>query len=92
MVQHWSAAKVGFEATGGQEWALWTKLVEAKIEAAQLPPAQIKAFARSRGTRAKTDQIDAELIAQFMVFRPEAGRRLPTEDLRILRSVTTRRA
>lgn len=45
----------------------------------QLPPAQIKAFARSHGIRAKTDRIDAKLIASFMAFRPEAGRALPTE-------------
>jgi transposase len=57
-----------------------------------LPPAQIKAFALSRGTRAKTDRIDAELIARFMQFRPEVGRRLPSENLRILRALTTRRA
>ena len=84
--------QVGFEATGGQEWALWTVLVAAGVDARQLPPAQIKAFALSRGTRAKTDRIDAELIARFMLFRPEAGRRLPGENLRILRALTTRRA
>ena len=84
--------RIGFEATGGQEWVLWTTLVAAGVEAVQLPPAQIKAFALSRGTRAKTDRIDAELIARFMLFRPEAGRRLPEEKLRILRALTTRRA
>lgn len=86
------AVKIGFEATGGQEWVLWATLVAAGIEATQLPPAQIKAFALSRGTRAKTDRIDAELIARFMLSRPEAGRRLPGENLRILRALTTRRA
>ena len=85
-------SRCGFEATGGQEWVLWTTLVAAGVEAVQLPPAQIKAFALSRGTRAKTDRIDAELIARFMLFRPEAGRRLPEEKLRILRALTTRRA
>jgi transposase len=84
--------RIGFEATGGQEWVLWATLVAAGIDASQLPPAQIKAFARSRGTRAKTDLIDAELIARFMLFRPEAGRVLPSESLRILRALTTRRA
>ena len=84
-------AKIGFEATGGQEWRLWRELVAAGIAAVQLPPAQIKAFARSRGTRAKTDRIDAELIARFMAFRPEVGRELPSENLRILRALTTRR-
>lgn len=85
-------SKIGFEATGGQEWALWTYLVQAGADAVQLPPAQIKAFALSRGRRAKTDRIDAELIARFMAFRPEAGRRLPGEKLRVLRTLTTRRA
>ncbi|MDP2698552.1 MAG: transposase [Thalassospira sp.] len=52
----------------------------------------MKAFAMSRGTRTKTDRIDAELIARFMLFRPEAGRTLPSDNLRILRTLTTRRA
>lgn len=82
------AIKVGFEATGGQEWVLWARLVEA----VQLPPAQIEAFALSRGTRAKTDRIDAELITRFMLSRPEAGRTLPSESSRILGALTTRRA
>ena len=68
---------VCFEATGGQEWRLWSALDAAGIATRQLPPAQIKAFAASCGTRAKTDRIDAELIARFMTFRPEAGRNLP---------------
>ncbi|WP_222861624.1 transposase [Oceaniovalibus sp. ACAM 378] len=45
----------------------------------------------SRGTRAKTDQIDAELIARFMVFRPDAGRSLPAQKLRHLRALTGKR-
>ena len=45
--------RVGFEATGRQEWAVWTALATAGIDARQLPRAQIKAFAKSRGTRAK---------------------------------------
>ena len=93
MLQRISApSRIGFEATGGQEWALWRRLVGAGVDAVQLPPAQIKAFALSWGTRAKTDRIDAELIARFMTFRPEAGRRLPNEKLRVLRTLTTRRA
>lgn len=80
------------KATGGQQWVLWPKLVTAGIEALQLPPAQIKPFALSRGTRAKTGRIDAGRIARFMLFTPEVGRRLPSENLRILRTLTTRRS
>lgn len=81
-----------FEATGGQEWRLWAALEAAGVNTRQLPPAQIKAFAASCGTRAKTDRIDAELIARFMMFRPEAGRQLPREKLRLLRALVGKRA
>ncbi len=84
-------ALVCFEATGGQEWRLWAALDAAAVATRQLPPAQIKAFAASRGTRAKTDRIDAALIARFMAFRPEAGRSLPHEKLRLLRALTSKR-
>jgi len=82
---------VCFEATGGQEWRLWAALDGVGIATRQLPPAQIKAFAASRGTRAKTDRIDAELIARFLAFRPDAGRRLPHEKLRLLRALCAKR-
>ena len=85
------SALVCFEATGGQEWRLWVALDAMGIATRQLPPAQIKAFAASRGTRAKTDRIDAELIARFMVFRPESGRSLPHKKLRILRALASKR-
>ena len=84
-------AAVCFEATGGQEWRLWVALEAAGVITRQLPPAQIKAFAASRGTRAKTDRIDAELIARFMAFRPEAGRHLPPAKLHLLRALTSKR-
>lgn len=85
-------AVVCFESTGGQEWQLWAVLETEGVAARQVPPAQVKAFAQSRGTRAKTDRIDAELIARFFAFRPEAGRSLPAEKLRLLRALTTKRA
>ena len=83
---------VCFESTGGQEWQLWAVLEAEGIAARQVPPAQVEAFAQSRGTRARTDRIDAELIARFFAFRPEAGRSLPAEKLRIFRALTTKRA
>ena len=84
-------ALVCFEATGGHEWRLWERLEAAGVDARQLPPAQIKSFGKSRGALAKTDRIDAELIARFMAFRPEAGRRLPRETLRGLRALSAKR-
>jgi len=83
--------RIGFEATGGHEWALWQVLAEAGFNARQLPPARIEFFIASRGTRAKTDRIDAKMIARFPAFRPEAGRDIPPENLRNLRLLTTKR-
>ena len=85
------SALVCFEATGGQEWRLWAALDAAGVVTRQLPPAQIKAFAASRGTQAKTDRIDAELIASFMAFRPAAGRNLPHQKIRLLRALVSKR-
>jgi transposase len=85
-------AVVCFESTGGQEWQLWARLETEGIVARQVPPAQVKAFAQSRGRRAKTDRFDAELIARFYAFRPEAGRSLPAEKLRLLRALVSKRA
>jgi transposase len=85
-------AVVCFESTGGQEWQLWVLLEAEGVPARQVPPAQVKAFAQSRGTRAKTDRIDAELIARFFAFRPEVGRNLPAEKLRLLRALTSKRS
>ena len=65
-------------------------MAAAGVDARQLPPAQVKAFGRSRGTWAKTDRTDTELIARFVVFRPEAGYRLPIGRLRDLRTLTTK--
>ena len=85
-------AIVCFGSTGGQEWQLWALLEAEGVAARQVPPAQVKAFAQSRGTRAKTDRIDAEPIARFCAFRPEAGRSLPAEKIRFLRALTSKRA
>lgn len=85
-------AVVCFESTGGQEWQLWALLEAEGVAVRQVPPAQLKAFAQSRGTRAKTDRIDAELIARFFAFRPDAGHIFPAEKLRILRALTSKRA
>ena len=48
----------------------------------QPPLARVKAFGGSRSKIAKTELINAELIAHLMVFRPDAGRRPPRGKLR----------
>ena len=76
---------------GGYEWPLWEALDAAGIVVRQVPPAQVRAFAKSRGAGAKTDRIDAQLLAAFSAFRPEAGRSLSCKSLRDLRALVTAR-
>ena len=56
---------VAVESTGGYELTVLQALHAAGIKVAQLPPEQVKAFARSQRKRAKTDAIDSEIIADY---------------------------
>jgi len=68
---------VVFEATGGYEMPLYVGLDEAGLPAAPVNPRQIKEFARASGRLAKTDMLDARVIAHFgYALRPQA-RRIP---------------
>jgi len=63
------------EATGGYELAAATKINEAELPVAVVNPRQVRDYARAIGKLAKTDSIDAYVIARFARdVRPEAGR------------------
>ncbi|MCA1850622.1 MAG: transposase [Acidobacteria bacterium] len=68
------------EATGSYGEALATHLHDAGHAVSVVNPAQIKAYAQSRLSRAKTDKADATLIAQFChERRPPAWQPVPAE-------------
>ena len=58
-------AIVAFEPTGGYERSLVACLGARAIVPFRVHPNALVAFRRSRGIRAKTDRIDARLIADF---------------------------
>lgn len=69
-------ALVALEASGGYERGVAEHLRAAGLDVALLQPAQVRAFARALGRRAKTDAIDARLIAQcasVLAGNPQAG-------------------
>jgi len=82
---------VALEPTGGCEWALWEALTEAGYNVRQVSAAHVRSFARSLGNLAKTDPLDAQMIARFIAFRPDAGRQLPVKTLRELNGLLTKR-
>ncbi len=57
---------VGVEASGGYERGLIAHLHDAGHTVYLLDPAQVRAFARSMRQRAKTDRIDAAMIARYL--------------------------
>jgi transposase len=57
--------RVGLEATGGYETALWAALSEAGFVCVVFQPRQVRAYARFRLNRAKSDKLDAKLIEQI---------------------------
>lgn len=54
------------EASGGYEAAVVSELVERGQEVALVNPSRVRAFARAEGILAKTDKIDARVIARFV--------------------------
>lgn len=58
-------ALIVLEATGGFELTVAAGLAGAGLPLAVVNPAQIRAFARAVGRLAKTDRLDAEIIARF---------------------------
>lgn len=60
-----AAAHVVCESTGGYQWALVAALHAAKVPVSIVMPGRVRAFARARGLRAKTDPIDARLLSAF---------------------------
>lgn len=82
---------VVLEATGGYETAAATALAVAQIPLAVINPRQVRDFAKAIGRLAKTDAIDAAVLAQFAErVRPEV-RPLPDEAHQELVALVTRR-
>jgi transposase len=79
------------EATGGFETTVAAALAGVGLPLAVVNPRQIRDFARALGKLAKTDAIDAEVIALFAEkIRPEA-RTVATQDAQRLGELVARR-
>ena len=82
---------IGIEASGRYERLAVAGLAAARLPVLVLNPAQVRAYAQAIGQRAKTDPIDARLIALFMAaVRPEP-RPLPDAQSSELAALMARR-
>lgn len=82
---------IGVEATGGYETVVAATLGAAGLPVVVLNPAQVRHFANALGKRAKTDPIDAAVIAHFIKATAPAIRPLPDEETRLLADLVARR-
>ena len=79
------------EATGGYERKVAQALVRAELPVVVVNPRQVRDFAKATGKLAKTDRIDAGVLAHFgEAVRPQL-RSLPDEVTLELRALTARR-
>jgi len=53
------------EATGGYEEAIVLALFEAGLPVALVSPQRVRQYARARGLLAKTDRLDAQILADY---------------------------
>jgi transposase len=82
---------VAVEATGGFETVVAAGLTGAGLPVLVVNPAQVRAFAQALGKRAKTDPIDAAVIAHFVEATKAQPRTLPDEMTRLLAELIARR-
>jgi transposase len=82
---------IALEATGGFETVVAASLGAAGLPLVIINPAQIRAFAKVLGKRAKTDPIDAAVIAHFAEATAPEPRPLPDEATQLLADLVARR-
>ena len=86
-----SDIRVVLESTGGLELPAAIALEEAGLEVAIIKPERARYFAKAHGQLAKTDAIDAAILARFCRDVPLTIVPLPPEDLRHFRDLLDRR-
>jgi transposase len=86
-----SPKMVAIEATGGFEAVVAAGLAGAGLPVVVVNPAQVRAFAQALGKRAKTDLVDAAVIAHFAEATKPKVRQMPDEVTRLLADLVARR-
>ncbi len=86
-----SPRRIVVEATGGLERALLRALVDVALPVVAVNPRQVRDFARATGQLAKTDALDAAILARFAVVIQPPERVLPDPQTQELAALLARR-
>ena len=90
-LQQAGVSRVVLESIGTYGMRLVRALADAGFEVGIVDPKRIKALRLAEGKRAKTDRLDAELIARFALLMNEAARPIPSAKALEIRALSTRR-
>jgi len=82
---------VVIEATGGYEMGIAAHLGTAEVPVVVVNPRQVREFARGIGEFAKTDKIDAKVLARFGEVVKPAPKAIPDEQMQDLKGLVIRR-
>jgi transposase len=80
------------EATGGWERAVAAQLTAQGLALRVVNPRQVRYFAQAAGVLAKTDRLDAAVLARFAQAMQLEPRALPDEQVQALRALIARRS
>jgi transposase len=83
--------RVVLESIGGYGARLVRALADAGFEVGVIDPKRIRALRIAEGKRAKTDRLDAKLIARFALLMQDTARPIPSAQAMEIRSLSTRR-
>ena len=83
--------RIAVEATGGFETVVAAALAGASLPVVVVNPAQVRHFAQALGQRAKTDPIDALMVARFVEATKPDVRPLADEATQLLGDLVARR-
>ncbi|WP_339074601.1 IS110 family transposase [Teredinibacter turnerae] len=84
-------ARIVVEATGGYEPKLVYALAEKGLPVVVVQPMHVRQFAKAQGILAKTDKLDARVIAEFGAIMKPQIRQIQTKKIRYFRDLLARR-
>ena len=90
-LQRQQPALIVLEATGGLERLVASTLGAAGLSVAVVNPRQVRDFAKATGQLAKTDALDAQVLAHFAAAVQPPARPLPDQQTAELAALLTRR-
>lgn len=90
-LNRYKLTRILVEATGGYERLLVESCAARNMPVIVVQPIQIRQFAKARGVLAKTDKIDAYVIASFGVFMKPEVRPIASKIVRLIKDLLARK-